>query len=427
MQSRIINPEITSLKDEILKIITKLLLSNPSELYIIIQFITFLEGVYLGTTTGIHMPTTELEFETIYFEFKRVLTFLKSPPPDTKLKLINFSKEIKFAACINHHIRILIDFTNNLLESENYIYNHDENVNTNLALAIRFYIENQCRICRLNKHGRMNIPQCEDMLLQNMHEYLMRYPTFNEMEPGLLNRNIETILSHSETDFKRKIDCQEESLISEYYLYRSRMGKNTQYFDEILTDLFLKSKKQFHLFKDFEKCYLFKTIILNGHTPIKVYVLILPYLLDPWLPYTEVKIIYSNHPDIVTDTHYYNLPKLLSNCEFVSYVKTPHNMARQLFEGLPPIHITAEETNQFTNSPKFGAPGPAQRPIPNLSENVARTMRQSYPSLVRTMNSAMTQEVYENMLGEGGVGLKSRRKRRQIRRIRKKSKNIQTL
>ena len=350
MQSRIINPEITSLKDEILKIITKLLPSNPSELSTIIPFITFLEGVYLGKKTGMHMPENQLEFETIYYEFKRVLTFLKSSPPDTQVKLINFSKEIKFAACINHHIRILTDFTNNLLESENYIYNHDENVNTNLGLAIRFYIENQCRICRLNKHGRMNIPQCEDMLLKNMHEYLMRYPTFNEMEPGLLNRTIETILSDSETDFKRKIDCQEESLISEYYLYRSKMGKNTQYFDEILTDLILKSKKQFHLFKDLDKYYLFKTIILNGHTPIKVYVLILPYLLDLWLPYTEVKIIYSNHPDIVTDTHYYNLPKLLSNCEFVSYVKTPHNMARQLFEGLPPLHITAEETASVQSS-----------------------------------------------------------------------------
>ena len=108
MQSRIINPEITSLKDEILKIITKLLPSNPSELSTIIPFITFLEGVYLGKNIGRHMPENQLEFETIYYEFKRVLTFLKSPPPDTQVKLINFSKEIKFAACINHHIVVNI-------------------------------------------------------------------------------------------------------------------------------------------------------------------------------------------------------------------------------------------------------------------------------------------------------------------------------
>jgi len=350
MQSRIINSEITSLKDEILKIIKGLLPSNPNELSTIIQFITFLESVYLGKTTGIHMPTNELEFETIYYEFKRLLTFLKSTTPDTQVKLLNFSKEIKFAACINHHIRILTDFTNNLFESENYIYNHDENVNTNLALAIRFYIENECRICRLNKHGRMNIPQCEDMLLQNIHAYLMRYNEFKEMAPELLHQNIEIILSESETDFSRKVDCQEESLISEYYLYKSSMGNNAQYFDEILRNLILKSKKQLTLIKDLHKCYLFKTILFNDPTFIKVYVLILPVLLDIWLPYNEVKIIYSNRPDIVTDTHYYNLPKLLSNCEFVSYVETNVHMARQLFESLPPLHITAEETVSLQSS-----------------------------------------------------------------------------
>ena len=420
---RVINKEITPLKDEIIKIITGLLPSNPSELSTIITFITFLEGVYLGKTTGIHMPENELEFETIYYEFKRMLTFLKKTPPDAEAKLLRFSKEIKFAACINHHIRILTDFTNNLLESENYIYNHDENVNTNLAFAIRFYIENQCRICRLNKHGRMNIPQCEDMLLHNMHEYLMRYPSFKEMEPGSLNKTIETILSYSETDFKRKIDCQEASLISEYYLYRSRMGENTQYFDEILTNLILKSKQKFPNADFLNKIYVFKTIILNGPTPIKVYVLITPCLLDTWLPYTEVKIIYSNRPGIVTDTHYYNLPKLLSNCEFVSYEKTLPEMARQLFERLPPLHITAEETAKFTNSPKFGAPAPApaQRPIPNLIENVARTMRQSYASFTQMMTPDMTREVYNNMAGEGGE-LKSSRNRKESRRNRMQSK-----
>jgi hypothetical protein len=350
MASRKINPEITLLKNEIIKIITGLLPSNPSDLSTIIKFITFLEGVYLGNTTGIHMPTTELEFETIYYEFERLLTFLKSPTPDTQIKLINFSKEIKFAACINHHIRILTDFTNKLFESGNYIYNHDEYVDTNLASAIRFYIENECRICRLNKHGRMNIPQCEDMLLQNMHAYLMRYNEFKEMAPGLLRQNIEIILNESETDFSRKVDCQEESLISEYYLYKAKMGENAQYFDEILQSLIKKSKNQFTLIKNFNRCYLFKTILLNGPRPIKVYVLILPCLLDIWLPYTEVKIIYSNHPDIVTDTHYYNLPKLLSNCQFVSYVEIDNTMARQLFESLPPLYITPEEIVSLQSS-----------------------------------------------------------------------------
>ena len=197
------------------------------------------------------------------------------------------------------------------------------------------------------------------------------------------------------------------------------MGKNTQYFDEILTNLILKSKQKFPNADFLDKIYVFKTIILNGPTPIKVYVLIIPCLLDRWLPYTEVKIIYSNRPGIVTDTHYYNLPKLLSNCEFVSYEKTLPEMARQLFERLPPLHITAEETAKFTNSPKFGAPAPApaQRLIPRLIENVARTMRQSYALFTRMM----TREVYNNMAGEGGE-LKSRRNRKQSRRKRMQSK-----
>ena len=154
-----------------------------------------------------------------------------------------------------------------------------------------------------------------------------------------------------------------------------------------------------------------------------MYVLIIPCLLDTWLPYTEVKIIYSNRPGVVTDTHYYNLPKLLSNCEFVSYEKTLPEMARQLFESLPPLHITAEETAKFTNSPKFGAPAPApaQRPIPNLIENVARTMRQSYASFTQMMTPDMTREVYNNMAGEGGE-LKSRRNRKESRRNRMQSK-----
>ena len=50
MQSRIINPEITPLKDEILKKIKELLPSpsNQKELSTITNFITFLESVYLG-------------------------------------------------------------------------------------------------------------------------------------------------------------------------------------------------------------------------------------------------------------------------------------------------------------------------------------------------------------------------------------------
>lgn len=359
MQSRIINPEITPLKDEILKKIKELLPSNQKELSTITKFITFLESVYLGKPQShlvnkpdylliMHMPHTQMEYDVIHYDFKTLLDILQSKKiPKITSKLLSFSEAIPFAACINNQIRIFEDFINSLVETENedYVMNHQEDVTTNLAMAIRFYIENQCRICRINKHGRMTITACEDMLLRNMREYLMRYPDFKEMAPEVLNRNIEMILNESQTDFGRNIDCQEDSLISEYYLYRTKtkMGKNEQYFDEILDNLIRKSRRESISRQYINRCYLFETILFNSPTFIKVYVLILPCLQDVWLPYTEVKIIYSNHSERVSDIHYYKLPKLLSNFTFVSFVETNPQGARNLFASFPPLRITDEE------------------------------------------------------------------------------------
>ena len=362
MQARIINPEITPLKDKILKKIKELLPSpsNQKELSTITNFITFLESVYLGKpqchlvnkSPGLltmHMPHTQLEYDVIHYDFKTLLDILQSKQiPQITSKLLSFSEAIPFAACINNQIRVFEDFINNLVETENedYVMNHQEDVSTNLAMAIRFYIKNQCRICRINKHGRLTITACEDMLLKNMREYLMRYPDFKEMAPGgVLDGKIEMILKESQTDFGRNIDCQEDSLITEYYSYKTKkkLGKNEQYFDEILENLIRKSRRVSITDEERNRCYLFTTILFDSPTFIKVYVLILPCLQDVWLPYTEVKIIYSNHSERVSDIHYYKLPKLLSNFTFVSFVETNPQGARNLFASFPPLRITDEE------------------------------------------------------------------------------------
>ena len=379
MQSRIINPEITPLKDEILKKIKELLPSpsNQKELSTITNFITFLESVYLGKPQShlvnksdsllrMHMPHTQLEYDVIHYDFKTLLDILQSKKiPQMTSKLLSFSEAIPFAACINNQIRIFEDFINSLVETENedYVMNHQEDVTTNLAMAIRFYIENQCRICRINKHGRMTITACEDMLLRNMREYLMRYPDFKEMAPEVLNKNIEMILNESQTDFGRNIDCQEDSLITEYYLYRTKtkMGKNEEYFDEILDNLIRKSRRESISRQYINRCYLFETILFNSPTFIKVYVLILPCLQVVWLPYTEVKIIYSNHSERVSDIHYYKLPKLLSNFTFVSFVETNPQGVRNLFASLPPLRITDEEA-ALLPAPPPAPPAPAPAP-----------------------------------------------------------------
>ena len=391
MQSRIINPEITHFKDEILKKIKELLPSNQKELSTITNFITFLESVYLGKPQShlvnkadallmMHMPHTQLEYDVIHYDFKTLLDILQSKKiPQITSKLLSFSEAIPFAACINNQIRIFEDFINSLVETENedYVMNRQENVTTNLAMAIRFYIENQCRICRINKHGRMTITACEDMLLRNMREYLMRYPDFKEMAPEVLNRNIEMILNESQTDFGRNIDCQEDSLITEYYLYKTKkkLGKNEQYFDEILENLIRKSRRESISRQYINRCYLFETILFDSPTFIKVYVLILPCLQDVWLPYTEVKIIYSNHSERVSDIHYYKLPKLLSNFTFVSFVETNHPQgARNLFASFPPLRITDEEAALLpapappapSLPPPAPAPPPAPPPAPSL-------------------------------------------------------------
>jgi hypothetical protein len=382
MQSRIINPEITPLKDEILKKIKELLPSNQKELSTITKFITFLESVYLGKPQShlvnkpdhllmMHMPHTQLEYDVIHYDFKMLLDILQSKKiPQITSKLLSFSEAIPFAACINNQIRIFEDFINSLVETENedYVMNHQEDVTTNLAMAIRFYIENQCRICRINKDGRMTITACEDMLLRNMREYLMRYPDFKEMAPEVLNRNIEMILNESQTDFGRNIDCQEDSLITEYYSYRTKkkLGKNEQYFDEILENLIRKSRRESISRQYIHRCYLFETILFNSPTFIKVYVLILPCLQEVWLPYTEVKIIYSNHSEIVSDIHYYKLPKLLSNFTFVSFVETNPQGARNLFASFPPLRITDEEAALLPAPapPAPSLPPPAPAPAP---------------------------------------------------------------
>lgn len=375
MQSRIINPEITPLKDEILKKIKELLPSpsNQKELSTITNFITFLESVYLGKPQShlvnksdsllmMHMPHTQMEYDVIYYDFKTLLDILQSKQiPQITSKLLSFSEAIPFAACINNQIRIFEDFVTNLVETENedYVINHQEDVTTNLAMAIRFYIKNQCRICRINKHGRMNITACEDMLLRNMREYLMRYPDFKEME--VLDENIKIILNESQTDFGRNIDCQEDSLISEYYLYKTKMGKNAQYFDEILNNLIRKSRRE-SISRQDDISYLFETILFNSPTFIKVYVLILPCLKDMWLPYTEVKIIYSNHSERVSDIHYYKLPKLLSNFTFVRFVEANPDSARNLFTSLPPLRITDEEAALLPAPPAPPSLPPAPPP-----------------------------------------------------------------
>jgi len=423
MQSRIINPEITPLKDEILKKIKELLPppSNQKELSTITNFITFLESVYLGKPQSHlvnksdsllfgHMPHTQLEYDVIHYDFKTLLDILQSKQiPQITSKLLSFSEAIPFAACINNQIRIFEDFINNLVETENedYVINHQEDVTTNLAMAIRFYIENQCRICRINKHGRMAITACEDMVVRNMREYLMRYPDFKEMAPEVLDGNIETILNESQTDFGRNIDCQEDSLISEYYLYKTKMGKNAQYFDEILNNLIRKSRRE-SISRQDDISYLFETILFNSPTFIKVYVLILPCLKDIWLPYTEVKIIYSNHSERVSDIHYYKLPKLLSNFTFVRFVEANPNSARDLFTSLPPLRITDEEAALLPAPP----PAPPAPPAPPPPLNMLQTPKKE----------SLFTRVFNGFELFGGRGRKTRKTRKTSKKRHRKSK-----
>ena len=364
MEERKINYDVIPIKDKILIIISEVLHDRINELTIIIKFITFLESVYLGNLQSdlvnkplymlkIHMPHTQLEYDTIYYDFVTLLKILeKNEIPQIKTKLLSFSEAIPFAGCINHQIRIFEDFITIVKESNNedYVIDFKEDNITNLASAIHFYIKNECKICRLNRHGLLNLHACEDKLLQNIRNYLLRYPYFQEFEPEELNRNIDVILTENETDFNRKVDCEEEILLSEYYLFKTKMGSNQQYFTDILE--ILKRKSQKILLRSDVKVYIFETILFNSPTFIKVYVLILPCLNDRWLPYNEVKIIYSNFPDRVSDIHYYNLPKLFSKFTFVSILNIElHPMdASKFFASLPPLYITEEEAKSNAES-----------------------------------------------------------------------------
>ena len=127
-----------------------------------------------------------------------------------------------------------------------------------------------------------------------------------------------------------------------------------------------------------------------------------------WLPYTEVKIIYSNHSERVSDIHYYKLPKLLSNFTFVRFVEANPDSARDLFTSLPPLRITDEEAALLPAPP----PPPPPPPAPPPPLNMLQTPKKE--SLFTRMFNGF--ELF------GGRGRKTRKTRKTSKKKYRKSK-----